>query len=168
MPTMGVADRANNASRNSASATVAAHAMSLNTQKPSPLSANAWCVPPAICAATLRRGASPSVNASVNTSRVAAMVPPVLAKLRVTCSGFCIGNPIARASLSVSAHRITRETYSRSCTPSTSSRLASGERSISTRPRRLMSASRASRVARYLSIGKRCLSGRRTSAQSEK
>jgi hypothetical protein len=50
---MGVADRANNTSPRSANATFAAHAMSLNTQNPSPESANAWCVPPAICAATL-------------------------------------------------------------------------------------------------------------------
>ena len=91
----------------------------------------------------------------------------MLAKLRVTCSGFCIGKPMARASFSVMAHRITRDTYSLSCTRSTSSRLAAGERTISTRPRKLKSASNKSRVARYLSMGNLCLSGRFTLAQSE-
>jgi hypothetical protein len=44
------------------------------------------------------------------TSCVAATVPPVDARLRTTDDG-CIGNPMARASLSLNAQSITRATY---------------------------------------------------------
>ena len=93
-----------NRSGNFLIAFVAATAMSLKTQKPSPLSLNAWWVPPAICAAHL------AVVPARRTSCVAATVPPVDASERVTCDGFIMGKPMARPSFSVSAHPRTRVT----------------------------------------------------------
>ena len=132
----------------------------------------AWCVPPAIWHATFNRngflelinGTDAFVASSsssrissipIKTSCIAAIVPPVLAKLLVTCSWLRMGNPMARSSFSDKVQVETRVTYSAQCTDSTSSNLAVGDRTIVTLPNKLASPSSTSRVARYLSMGNR-------------
>ncbi len=74
-----------------------AMAASLNTQKPSPRSRNAWCVPPA------RFADQPSTSAS----RAAQSVAPAERRERSTIAADQ-GKPIARTSLSVRVPSTTR------------------------------------------------------------